>query len=83
MIAKTPVIATGIDAVQHEQTGLLVDQRAPEQIARMVEWITIDADIRVKIQDNAFRQAHHRFSRASSAQAFSAVFDQFIGQCQG
>lgn len=84
MAAKTPVIATRcggiVDAVRDEATGLLVDERAPEQIATAIERVVYDANLRQRITANAATCVQSRFSRESSATAFSELFAQLIEQ---
>ncbi|WP_246156032.1 glycosyltransferase family 4 protein [Thiohalocapsa marina] len=86
MAARTPVIASRsggiIDTVQHEETGILVDERAPEQIAAAIERIVHNGNLRRKITENAARCAQSRFSRDSSAKAFSALFAQLVPHCK-
>jgi glycosyltransferase involved in cell wall biosynthesis len=82
MVAETPVIATPIggilDALQHERTGLLVQERAPDQIARAVDRLTHDQGLCTKLTADAVALARTRFSREVSAQAFSALFGEVI-----
>jgi glycosyltransferase involved in cell wall biosynthesis len=82
MAARTPIIATRtggiVDAVKQDDTGILVDERAPEQIASAVERLVNSPKLRQTITENAAAQARLYFSREASAQAFSELFDQVI-----
>ncbi len=82
MISRTPVVATRsggiVDSVIHEQTGLLVDERAPEQIADAAYRLMSDLKLRTHIVDSAFTLASDHFSRAASAQAFSSLFSSVL-----
>ena len=84
MAAHTPVVATRVggivDAVQDEQTGLLVDERAPEQIARAVVRLWQDEGLRRRLADNAYTTAVEGFSRRVSADAFSALFAELVSE---
>jgi phosphatidyl-myo-inositol dimannoside synthase len=78
MVAKTPVIATragGItDSVIHEETGLLVNERSPEEIADAIIRLMGDSHLRNKLAANGYALASSRFSRQHSAEAFDVLF---------
>lgn len=82
MAANTPVIATRVggitDAVQHEETGLLVNERSPEEIAAAVRRLTQNPLLCENISTNGHRMVINRFSRESSAQSFSELFKRKI-----
>ncbi|PXF54491.1 MAG: glycosyltransferase family 4 protein [Deltaproteobacteria bacterium] len=82
MVAKTPVIATRsggiIDAVRHEETGILVNERAPDEIAQAVERLVKKPRLVNYLREQAYKLALNEFSRASSAQAFSDLFSRMI-----
>lgn len=84
MLQGVPVVATRsggiVDAVQHEQTGLLVDERAPEQIAAAAQRLQRDSDLSKGLAARARDLASARFSRASSARRFSQLFESVISQ---
>ncbi len=87
MVAQTPVIATRIggiiDVVRHEQTGLLIDERSPEQLASAIERLADDAGLRTRMTEAALALARQRFSRDASANAFSTLFDDLVDQRRG
>jgi len=78
MMASIPVIATrsgGIsDTVQHEQTGLLVDENAPAQIADAVERLHRDQGLAEKLAANGRKFAREFRSRPASARQFDELF---------
>lgn len=80
MVAGVPVIATRLggipDAVIHERTGLLVDERAPEQIAAAVRRLLADPDLAQRLSKQGYSHAMAHFSRATSAQTFAELFMQ-------
>jgi len=82
MAAKTPVITTRrggiIDSVKHEETGLLVNDRSPAEIAGAVERLMKEPTLADHLRERGYRLAVSRFSRAGSAQAFSDLFDRTI-----
>jgi len=84
MVAGTPVIASragGItDSVHHEQTGLLVDERAPKQIACAIQRLVNDERLEKRIRQSAYEHTLANFSRATSADHFAALFGQLITQ---
>ncbi len=78
MLARTPVIATrsgGIpDAVRHEDTGLLVGENAPEEIARAVEELHNDRSLASRLGKAGHALALDKFTRERSAEAFDGLF---------
>jgi glycosyltransferase involved in cell wall biosynthesis len=78
MAVGTPVVASRlggiVDSVRDGDTGLLVDERAPEQIARAVERLAGSPDLGRRLAATAEQMVHERFSREASAQAFSELF---------
>ncbi|MBW2738705.1 MAG: glycosyltransferase [Deltaproteobacteria bacterium] len=82
MVAKTPVIATRVggivDSVRHEETGLLVNERSPKEIAAAVERLSQEPLLADKLRESGYKLAVNEFSRASSAQAFSNLFNKVI-----
>lgn len=82
MMARTPVVASRsggiVDSVHHEDTGLLVDERNPEQIAQAVIRIANDIELSERLIDNGERLVREKFLRSSTARGFSELFDQVI-----
>jgi glycosyltransferase involved in cell wall biosynthesis len=80
MMAGLPVIASRLggipDAVIHEQTGLLVDERAPAQIAAAVRRLGADPALGRGLAERGRALAESQFSRENSAQAFSELFNK-------
>ena len=84
MVARTPVVATRsggiVDSVEHDVTGLLVDERAPEQIADAVQRIVSEPELGERLASAAWKQVKLRFSRRASAEAFSALLSGLLGE---
>lgn len=82
MSAETPVVATRIggiiDSVIHEQTGLLVDERSPQQIAEAVIRLQNNQNLVKKIVSNGKDIVEKKFSRQAASNAFSQVFQQLL-----
>ena len=82
MMANIPVIATrsgGIpDTVQHEQTGLLVDENSPDQIAETIERLIRDPSLAANLASNGREFARKFRSRPASARQFDALFTQLL-----
>lgn len=82
MLVGTPVIATRtggiVDSVRHEETGLLVDESAPEQIAAAVTRLVSDPTLCERLTKSAAQLARDRFTRDTSAEAFSKLFSDMI-----
>jgi glycosyltransferase involved in cell wall biosynthesis len=66
MAAGVPVVATNVsgirDVVRHEQTGLLVAPAAPAELARAIDRILIDADLRQRLVSAAKLDVARRFT---------------------
>ncbi len=79
LLAGTPVIASRlggiVDLVRHEETGLLVDEAAPEQIAAAVERLSADPGLARRLTARGRRTVEEGFTRSVSAQAFSDLYD--------
>ena len=82
MVAKTPVITTRIggivDSVRHEETGMLVNEGAPHEIAKFVERLVNEPMLTDRIRSLAYERAVKKFSRNSSAVSFSQLFEKVI-----
>jgi phosphatidylinositol alpha-1,6-mannosyltransferase len=82
MAAGTPVVATrsgGVgDAVVDGDTGLLVDERSPDQLAAAIERLATDQVLAARCVAQGRRVAEDRFSRRTTAEAFSALFERVL-----
>lgn len=80
MMARTPVVATRsgglVDSVRHEDTGLLVNERAPDEIATAVKKLLNEPLLAGKLRENGYALAVNEFSREASAHAFSELFER-------
>ena len=83
MAAGTAVVATRsggiVDSVVHERTGLLVDERAPEQLASAVRRLVGDEQLRRTLIAAGHDLLTTRFSRRESSLRFSAVYEACLG----
>ena len=80
MVAKIPVTPTGgiVDVVCHEETGMLVNEQSPEEIAAAVEKLFFDPALAEKSRDKGHKLVMNGYSRESSAKAFSNLFERVI-----
>jgi glycosyltransferase involved in cell wall biosynthesis len=82
MLAGTPVVATRVggikETVQHEETGLLVSENAPREIADAVERLVTDRDLALRLSGTALELARNHFTREVVARSFSQLFEQMI-----
>lgn len=82
MVVGTPVVATRnggiVDAVIDGQTGLLVDEDRPDQIAIAIKRLLGDDNLRERLVANAGASIENRFSREVSSRAFSELFQELI-----
>jgi len=80
MAAEVPVIATRlggvVDFVSHEQTGMLVGEKSPDQIAEAVIRLIKDEALRSKLVRQAKVTVLERYSRTASASAMAEIFEQ-------
>jgi len=80
MASGTPVVATrsgGIpDIVRHEETGLLVEENSPEQIAAAIERLHNDPDLAARLVANGSAMVNESYTRAASAAGFARLFDE-------
>lgn len=79
MLARTPVIATrsgGIpDAVRHEETGLLVPEGRPDEIAAAIRRLVADPPLARRVTEAGYALANSAFNRERSAGVFADLFD--------
>ena len=82
MAVETPVIATRsggiVDSVFDGDTGLLIEEGAPDQIRDAVIRLCTAPDLRARVITKAKEQVTATFSRQTSAQAFNALFEHCI-----
>ncbi len=82
LLARVPVVASRIggipDAIIHERTGLLIDQRAPEQIAQAVLRILSDDELASRLRDAGYQHAIRNFSRFASAQKLDSIYKNVL-----
>lgn len=78
MSANTAVIATrtgGItDFIIDGETGLLVNERSPEEITVAIEKIFLQPDFMRKLQENAYLKVKDKYSREISVNNFSNLY---------
>lgn len=82
MMAGSSVVATRvggiIDSITHEETGLLVDERSPDQLASAIERLFNERDLAFRLGKNARETAISKFSRHATAAKFSQLFESFL-----
>jgi glycosyltransferase involved in cell wall biosynthesis len=83
LFARVPVVASRVggipDAIIHERTGLLVDERAPDQIAQAVLRVLSDNRLAEAMKDAGYRHAACNFSRIVSARKVDTVYRSISG----
>jgi phosphatidyl-myo-inositol dimannoside synthase len=84
LFARVPVVASRVggipDAIIHERTGLLVDERAPGQIAEAVLRVLSDGRFASGLKEAGYGHAVLHFSRLQSARKLSAVYGSVLGR---
>jgi glycosyltransferase involved in cell wall biosynthesis len=78
LISRTPVVATRsggiVDVIRHEETGLLVAENAPDEIAAAVSRLYHNPTLARRLVKAGHSHAMSAFTREASAQAFSDLF---------
>jgi len=78
MAAGTPVVATQtggiVDSVIDGETGLLVEERAPAQLAAALQRMATDSALRQRLSAAGKQRVGDGFSRQASAERFSDLF---------
>lgn len=76
--AGTTVIAARsggvVDLIRHEETGLLVEQSAPLELAGAILRLARDPELRERLVEAARATMGRGFSRTSTAEAFARVY---------
>jgi len=82
MAVGTPVIATRsggiVDAVMHEKTGLLVDERSPDQVAEAITRLHADQELARNLAAQGRKLVEQSYSRQACATRFSEIFEGLI-----
>lgn len=82
MAVGTAVVATRLggipDAVRDGETGLLVDEGSPHQIAAAIRRLLNDGELRARLTRQGEHLARERFSRSASAGAFATLFERVL-----
>lgn len=78
LLAGTPVVATRIggivDAIRHEDTGLLVEPGRPDQIAAAIVRLCADPELRSRLVRTGRDLASAHLTRPACAAAFSKLY---------
>ncbi len=87
MLARTPVIATrsgGIpDTVRHEDTGLLVPEGRPDEIAAAIRRLGADPPLASRLKDSGYALAIRDFTRERAANRFAVLLDGALLNSKG
>jgi len=84
MAVGTPVVATRsggiVDAVVHEQTGLLVDERSPDQVAEAITRLHADQELARNLAAQGRKLVEKSYSRQVCAARFSDLFEGLMSK---
>lgn len=82
MLAGVPVVATDtggvVDLVRNRETGLLVPESSPKNIADAVRQIDGNPALRQHVTKNALELVERNYTRTVSAMRFSSLFQRLI-----
>ena len=67
-----------MDSVKQDETGLLANERSPEEIALSVQRLINEPGLADKIKKNGYETAKIIFSRKASLMKFSQLFERLI-----
>jgi uncharacterized protein (TIRG00374 family) len=77
---RTPVVASRVggivDIVKHEETGLLVDQRCPNQLAASIVRLLTDGELRSRLVEQGLAHAQSYLDWATITDRLTAVYSQ-------
>lgn len=83
LFAGVPVVASRVggipDTIIHERTGLLVDERAPDQIADSVLRILFDPHMSKALIEEGLIHAERNFLRFESARKLDVIYRAILG----
>jgi glycosyltransferase involved in cell wall biosynthesis len=86
MARGMPVVATNIPAneqlVIHEEHGLLVNARAPRELAAAIERLFTDAELAARLGSQARGRVKEHFSLGQMAERHMALFRQLVASHQ-
>ncbi len=84
MLAGTPVVATAcggiVDAVRHEETGLLVEAGAPARIAEAIRRLARDPALVARLVRNGGDLVAREFTRERTAKAYSSMMTEQLAE---
>jgi glycosyltransferase involved in cell wall biosynthesis len=85
MAAGNPVVATAVggsvDAVAHEETGLLVPAGRPDELASAMLRLAGDAGLRAAYGDAGVRRARERFGAANVVAGLEDMYSALLASC--
>ena len=83
MASALPVVATRIsgipELVSHDESGLLVEQGSPSELAEALERLLADAALRRRLASRARQEVEKRFDSSANAQGLAALFHERRG----
>ena len=84
LASGVPVIATRCggpeEIVEHEQSGLLVDVGAEDQLAGAIRRLTSDDALRARLVQGGLARVARRFSREAMVEAYAGMYQDALGR---
>ncbi len=84
MAARTPVVATRkggvLSIITDRVNGILIRPRNTEEIAKNLQMLLSDHNLRVKLGDQAFKTVVEKFSWGKIAQKFEKIYDDIVAK---
>jgi glycosyltransferase involved in cell wall biosynthesis len=82
MATKTPVVATPVggilDFLEHEKTGLFAEVENPKSIAKQIQRLQENSDLRNTVVENAYTMVTERYNWDTIAKKYRKVFSELI-----
>ncbi len=82
MLLKTPVVSTDAgglsEVVFNGETGSLVRRNNPEELAKAIETVLDDEDLRKRVVDNAYKLVKKNFSIDKMVESYVKLYNQLM-----
>lgn len=82
MLMRAPVVTTAVagntEVIRHEETGLVVPPRNPEELAKAIARLLTEKDLAAKCVENAYALANERLTLDSQVKAYLGLYEEIL-----